>query len=85
MACKERASHVKSFLPIVVSVVLLNPTEVRSQELVDHVAKEESFPLNIVGSGGHMRKKLTLKEKLCVLDTVLLDESLGTTSLCNVI
>ena len=85
VAREQGACHVETLLPIVVPVVLLNPAKVGPKKLVDHVAKEEALPLNIVWPGGDMREQLALEEELSVGDSVFLDERLGTTSLGDVV
>ena len=85
MAREQGACHVETLLPIVVPVVLLDPAKVGPEKLVDHIAKEEALSLNIVWPGGDMREQLALEEELGVGDSVFLDESLGTSSLGDVV
>ena len=85
MARKQGTCHVETLLSIVVPVILLDPAKVSPEKLVDHVAEEEALSLNIVWPGGDVREQLALEKKLGVGDSVFLDESLGTTSLCDVV
>lgn len=57
--CKKHASHIKTFLAIVVAVIFSRSTKSTCKHSVGHIANEVSLLKHAVGLGGHVRQEVT--------------------------
>ena len=58
VSSQKRASHVKSLLAIVVTIVFVNKSERCLNQLVGHVAKEELFLVHSIRQDRNVREEL---------------------------